>query len=153
MKARIRPSVTVLYLAILSLLLLGLVPSAVAKNDKGKICHRTGSDSNPYVVNSPRHGTGTGHGTHPAKNGRSDKDADAAAPKGPTRKSGYGGCESNVQTCPFPGHPDCPLPPPPPPPPCPEGSPACPNGEPVIPPPGNFAGPAPAIAGQPTVTG
>lgn len=151
MSTRIRPAITVLFVAVLSLLLVGVVPSAGAKNDKGKICHRTGSSSNPYVVNSPRKGhTSGGHSTHPSKGGRSDAGADSNAPKGPTRKSGYS-CEQGVNppppppppngngACP-PGAPNCPITPPPPP----------PNGEPGIPP---FAGPAPAIGGQPTVTG
>jgi hypothetical protein len=37
------------------------------------VCHRTGSDSNPYVViNIPLTAWHAGHHTHPAKNGRSD---------------------------------------------------------------------------------
>ena len=152
MSTRIRPAITVLFVAVLSLLLVGVVPSAGAKNDKGKICHRTGSSSNPYVVNSPSKGhTSGGHSTHPSKGGRSDAGAESNAPKGPTRKSGYS-CE---------GEPAIPPPPPPPPPPpngvCVPPDPACPNGEPVIPPTnggdGPFAGPAEAIGGQPTVTG
>ncbi|HEX2089779.1 MAG TPA: hypothetical protein VHI54_07625, partial [Actinomycetota bacterium] len=80
MRTRIQPAVTVLFVAVLSLLLVGIVPSAGAKNDKGKICHRTGSSSNPYVVNSPAKGhTSGGHSTHPSKGGRSDAGADANA--------------------------------------------------------------------------
>ena len=154
MNTRLRPTIIAMFVAVLGLLLLGVVPTAGANGHKGKICHRTGSSSNPYVVNSPRKGhTSGGHATHPEKGGRTDKAADQDAPKGPTRKSGYSCVEEGGNgACP-PGtnDPDCPPPPPPPPPPWP--NPPCPpgNGDPVIPP--DLAGPAPAIPGQPTVTG
>ena len=149
MNTRIRPTIIAMFVAVLGLLLLGVVPSAGAGGHKDNVCHRTGSKSNPYVGIQPSKNA-KGHQTHPEKNGNNDKFNQEGWQKGPHQS---GGCveEGGNGACP-PGSndPDCP-PPPPPPPPCP--NPPCPpgNGDPVIPP--DLAGPAPAIPGQPTVTG
>ena len=137
MHTRIRPTVIAMFVAVLALLLLGVVPSAGAGGHKDNVCHRTGSKSNPYVGIQPSKNA-KGHKTHPEKNGNNDKFNEEGWQKGPHQS---GGCADG-------GDPVIPPPPPPvcPNPPCPPG-----NGDPVIPP--DLAGPAPAIPGQPTVTG
>jgi hypothetical protein len=149
MRTRIRPAVTVLFAAVLTLLLLGLIPSAGAGAGKNNVCHRTGSKSNPYVGIQPSKNA-KGHTTHPDKNGNSDKFNEPGWQKGPHQS---GGCTSsdNPPACP-PGStlPECN---PPPPPHCVPPDPLCTDNPPGIPPPGGLAGPAEAIAGQPTVTG
>ncbi len=155
-RVKIRPIVTALFPVVLTFLVLGVVPSAVAKNEKQTICHRTGSSKNPYVVINPSKNAG-GHSKHPDKNGHNDKKVPDNAPKGPTFKSGYGGCEGGGSTPPPPPGP----PPGPPPPPggggggggggnnnggTPSNS-GSPGGS------GPFAAPAPAIVGEPSVTG
>lgn len=130
---RIRPTVTLMFLAALTFVVLGVVPSVGAQGNAGKqtICHRTGSSKNPYVVISPSKNAG-GHSTHPKKGGRSDKNVPASAPKGPTFKSGYSGCTTTGGGGGGGGG----------------GTPSNGGGA-----GGPFAGPAPAIVGQPSVTG
>ncbi len=83
---RIRPMVTTLFLAVLTLLVLGVVPSVGAQNSgKQRICHQTGSDKNPEVgidVSNNAKGHDDPHGN----------DARPAANKGPSFKGG-GGCD------------------------------------------------------------
>ena len=79
---KIRPTVTMLFLAALTFLVLGVVPSAGAKSDKQTVCHRTGSSKNPYVVISPSKIAG-GHSKHPDKNGHNDK----KVPSSPSTRS------------------------------------------------------------------
>jgi hypothetical protein len=134
MRMRIRPSVTVLFVAVLGLLLLGLMPSAVSQNSgKQQICHRTGSSSNPRVGIEPSNNA-KGHSTHPEKNGNNDGQGGSGWSKGPSVRGGGGGCDGGGGN---------------------GGNPPPTNGN------GNggggggggFAAPAEAVAGQPTVTG
>jgi hypothetical protein len=143
MRTRMRPAVTVLFVGILTLLLLGIVPLAGAA--KQQVCHRTGSTSNRYVGIEPStNAKGHDNNPHPGTNANpeNDKRGDGWT-KGPHQSSSA--CSQSVA-------------PPPPPngtipnggnPPCPPGDPLCPittNGN-------GAAPPAQAIAGQPSVTG
>jgi hypothetical protein len=147
MKMKARPAVAGLLFAVLTLLLLGLVPSAGAGGSKMNVCHRTGSKSNPYVGIRPS-SNAKGHSTHPEKNSNKDHMNQPGWQKGPHQASNS--CQAK-STCP-PGStdPDCGSGPPPV---CVPPDPLCTEGGGGNPPPGTFAGPAGAIAGQPTVTG
>jgi hypothetical protein len=138
MRMKTRPTVTALFLAVLALLLLGVIPSAGAAS-KMTVCHRTGSSSNPYVGIQPS-SNAQGHSTHPDKNGNTDHMNSPGWRQGPHQSNAActsgGGNGGN------------------PPPVCVPPDPLCTGGGGGNPPPGGpFAGPAGAIAGQPTVTG
>jgi hypothetical protein len=93
---KIRPTIAMLFLAGLTFLVLGVVPPAGAQGNAGKqkICHRTGSSNNPYVVIGPSKNA-AGHSTHPDKGGNNNKNVPNSAQKGPTFKSGYNGCSTS----------------------------------------------------------
>jgi hypothetical protein len=122
-----------LFLAALTFLVLGVVPSAGAGGGKMNVCHRTGSQSNPYVGISPSQNA-KGHGTHPEKNGNNNKSG-SGWQKGPHNSGncatssggGGGGGGGNNGGTPTNG--------------------GGPGGS------SPFAAPAPAIVGQPSVTG
>ena len=123
---RIRPAITVLFAAILTLLVVGLVPSVGAQDHKQNVCHRTGSSKNPWVGIQPSQNA-KGHDKHPEKNGNNDKEGGSDFKKGPSVRGGGGGCEEGFD--PEPG--------------------LVPEQKVT----GGGAAPAAAIEGQPTVTG
>ncbi len=138
MRTQIRPTVAVVFAAALTLLLLGLVPSAGAGGGKQQICHRTGSSSNPYVGIQPSNNA-QGHNTHPEQNGNNDKRGKGWT-SGPHQSNSACTKKTNPPEVCTPPDAGCP--------------------EPAIPPriirrtiTTTIAEPAAPVAGQPTVTG
>lgn len=137
-RSRIQPGVTTLFVAVLSLFLLGVVPSAGAGGSKQQVCHRTGSSSNRYVGIQPS-SNAKGHDS-------SHHQGTAANPDNDKRGAGWtkGPHQSNSA---------CAQDRPPDPDPLPCANPPCgPDPDPVIPP-FDIGEPAEPIIGQPTVTG